>query len=235
MTAAPPPLGRGDGAALPHTPRGVRPATRTKWTSPARMSVRRFMSCCSPCGVAVRGTCASPPVCSPSLAHHKCRTVTPVTALVRATITCSREQLILCSDRSAKRPLLTAPLPLLTAARLRYRTCLSPVSAEARRKAVRCRRAGRAPAGHSTFTTGAGRSAGSWAPARCRRQGGVTSMITVALLLLPVLSLLLYGLDQVEDRWLLRASKARRPRHRRPTRAGRHRALWWSGRTGGSG
>lgn len=50
---------------------------------------------------------------------------------------------------------------------------------------------------------------------------GEPPVITVALLLLPVLSLVLYGLDQVEDRWVLRRPAARRPRHRRRTRAGR--------------
>ncbi|GGU91644.1 hypothetical protein GCM10010260_27570 [Streptomyces filipinensis] len=40
-------------------------------------------------------------------------------------------------------------------------------------------------------------------------------MIIIALLLLPVLSIVLYGLDQVEDRWILRPPAARRSRHRR--------------------
>ncbi|MER6026060.1 hypothetical protein [Streptomyces sp. NPDC001851] len=52
-------------------------------------------------------------------------------------------------------------------------------------------------------------------------------MITIAVLLLPVLSILLYGLDQVEDRWILRPPAARHSRHRRlrrtnRTQAGRH-------------
>ncbi|MEU2923918.1 hypothetical protein AB0D42_12380 [Streptomyces sp. NPDC048304] len=49
-------------------------------------------------------------------------------------------------------------------------------------------------------------------------------MITVAVLLLPVLSILLYGLDQVEDRWFVRppaARKAKPHRHRR-MKVGRH-------------
>ncbi|MFF7356041.1 MULTISPECIES: hypothetical protein [Streptomyces] len=49
-------------------------------------------------------------------------------------------------------------------------------------------------------------------------------MIIIALLLLPVLSVLLYGLDQVEDRWILRPPAARHSRHRRlrRTKADRH-------------
>ncbi|WP_251091842.1 hypothetical protein [Streptomyces sp. Caat 7-52] len=47
-------------------------------------------------------------------------------------------------------------------------------------------------------------------------------MIVVAVLLLPVLGVLLYGLDEVEHRWVLRPSRVHRPRHRRRTRAGRH-------------
>ncbi|MEU9475900.1 hypothetical protein [Streptomyces sp. NPDC048191] len=49
-------------------------------------------------------------------------------------------------------------------------------------------------------------------------------MITVAALLLPVLSMLLYGLDQVEDRWILRppSSRPARPRRHRRMRWGRH-------------
>ncbi|MFB0614428.1 hypothetical protein [Streptomyces sp. AGS-58] len=46
-------------------------------------------------------------------------------------------------------------------------------------------------------------------------------MIIVAVLLFPVLSLLLYGLDQVEDRWVLRPPASRRSRHRRESRAAR--------------
>ncbi|MEV6056090.1 hypothetical protein [Streptomyces sp. NPDC052107] len=48
-------------------------------------------------------------------------------------------------------------------------------------------------------------------------------MITVAVLLLPVLTILLFGLDQVEDRWILRPPTARRtkPRRHRRLRAGR--------------
>jgi hypothetical protein len=51
-----------------------------------------------------------------------------------------------------------------------------------------------------------------------------SAVITVAVLLLPVLSILLYGLDQVEDRWFVRppaARKAKPHRHRR-IKAGRH-------------
>ncbi|WP_333777969.1 hypothetical protein [Streptomyces sp. IBSBF 3136] len=40
-------------------------------------------------------------------------------------------------------------------------------------------------------------------------------MVTVALLLLPVLSVLLYGLDQVEDRWVTRTAPAARHARRR--------------------
>ncbi|MEU6776699.1 hypothetical protein [Streptomyces sp. NPDC046759] len=49
-------------------------------------------------------------------------------------------------------------------------------------------------------------------------------MITVAVLLLPVLSILLYGLAQVEDRWVLRPPVARhaRPHRHRRMRVGRH-------------
>ncbi|MCS0604860.1 hypothetical protein NX794_27130 [Streptomyces sp. LP11] len=49
-------------------------------------------------------------------------------------------------------------------------------------------------------------------------------MIIVAVLLLPVLSALLYGLDQVENRWVVRPPGARhaRPRRRRRLGAGRH-------------
>ncbi|MEW2273890.1 hypothetical protein GTY41_22805 [Streptomyces sp. SID685] len=43
-------------------------------------------------------------------------------------------------------------------------------------------------------------------------------MITVAVLLLPVLSLLLFGLDQVEDRWVTRPSKPSTARVRRRRR-----------------
>ncbi|MEU4037557.1 hypothetical protein [Streptomyces collinus] len=44
-------------------------------------------------------------------------------------------------------------------------------------------------------------------------------VVTVALLLLPVLSVLLYGLDQVEDRWVTRtAPSARHARRRSPLR-----------------
>ncbi|MGW2732289.1 hypothetical protein [Streptomyces sp. NPDC001494] len=39
-------------------------------------------------------------------------------------------------------------------------------------------------------------------------------MIFVALLLLPALSLLLFGLDQVEDRWVTRRTSARHARRR---------------------
>ncbi|MFF3634588.1 hypothetical protein [Streptomyces sp. NPDC002250] len=39
-------------------------------------------------------------------------------------------------------------------------------------------------------------------------------MIFVALLLLPALSLLLFGLDQVEDRWVTRRTGARHARRR---------------------
>ncbi|MEU2356443.1 hypothetical protein [Streptomyces misionensis] len=46
-------------------------------------------------------------------------------------------------------------------------------------------------------------------------------MITVAVLLLPVLSLLLFGLDQVEDRWVTRPSKPRAERPHRRRRAWR--------------
>ncbi|MFJ8098142.1 hypothetical protein [Streptomyces griseofuscus] len=44
-------------------------------------------------------------------------------------------------------------------------------------------------------------------------------VITVAVLLLPVLSLLLFGLDQVEDRWVTRPSKPSTARVRRRRRA----------------
>ncbi|MFF9606290.1 hypothetical protein ACF1GY_29040 [Streptomyces sp. NPDC014684] len=37
-------------------------------------------------------------------------------------------------------------------------------------------------------------------------------MITVALLLLPALGVLLFGLDQVEDRWVTRPTGARHAR-----------------------
>ncbi|MEU0007269.1 hypothetical protein ABZ079_24060 [Streptomyces sp. NPDC006314] len=49
-------------------------------------------------------------------------------------------------------------------------------------------------------------------------------MITIAVLLLPVLSILLYGLDRVEDRWVVRPPTSRhaRPRRHRRARAGRH-------------
>ncbi|MFD9096726.1 hypothetical protein [Streptomyces collinus] len=40
-------------------------------------------------------------------------------------------------------------------------------------------------------------------------------MVTVALLLLPVLSALLYGLDQVEARWVTRAAPSARHARRR--------------------
>ncbi|MGJ5749184.1 hypothetical protein [Streptomyces puniciscabiei] len=47
-------------------------------------------------------------------------------------------------------------------------------------------------------------------------------MITIAVLLLPVLTVLLFGLDQVEDRWILhptaRHTKQRRHRRMRPGR-----------------
>ncbi|MFF7976021.1 hypothetical protein [Streptomyces sp. NPDC007905] len=49
-------------------------------------------------------------------------------------------------------------------------------------------------------------------------------MITVAFLLLPVLSALLYGLDQVEDRWVTRPTAARHARRRSPLRRVRARA-----------
>ncbi|MFG2606344.1 hypothetical protein ACGFT2_22755 [Streptomyces sp. NPDC048514] len=49
-------------------------------------------------------------------------------------------------------------------------------------------------------------------------------MIIIAVLLLPVLSVLLYGLDQVEDRWVARppgpGSRHARPGKQRRTRAG---------------
>ncbi|MGW4568477.1 hypothetical protein ACWEN3_41065 [Streptomyces sp. NPDC004561] len=51
-------------------------------------------------------------------------------------------------------------------------------------------------------------------------------MITVAVLLLPVLSLLLFGLDQVEDRWVMRPSRScrhARVRRRRRVFQIRHR------------
>ncbi|MEU1462196.1 hypothetical protein ABZ467_16130 [Streptomyces sp. NPDC005727] len=53
-------------------------------------------------------------------------------------------------------------------------------------------------------------------------------MIFVALLLLPALGVLLFGLDQVEDRWVTRPTGARharrRPFFRRPwTRVPHHR------------
>ncbi|MGV4981236.1 hypothetical protein ACVB8X_21415 [Streptomyces sp. NRAIS4] len=49
-------------------------------------------------------------------------------------------------------------------------------------------------------------------------------MITVAVLLLPVLSILLYGLDQVEARWITRPPTPHqvRPHRHRRMRAGRH-------------
>ncbi|MEV6834077.1 hypothetical protein AB0N17_06075 [Streptomyces sp. NPDC051133] len=51
-------------------------------------------------------------------------------------------------------------------------------------------------------------------------------MIIVAVLLLPVLTALLFGLDQVEDRWVLRSgtstSRHARPRRRLRLRARRH-------------
>ncbi|MCC5477657.1 hypothetical protein ACFV2N_07345 [Streptomyces sp. NPDC059680] len=42
-------------------------------------------------------------------------------------------------------------------------------------------------------------------------------MIAIAVLLLPVLAILLFGLDQVEDRWILHrpTSQTRPHRHRR--------------------
>ncbi|MGW0417070.1 hypothetical protein ACWDZX_38450 [Streptomyces collinus] len=40
-------------------------------------------------------------------------------------------------------------------------------------------------------------------------------MVTVALLLLPVLSVLLYGLDRVEDRWVTWAAPSARHARRR--------------------
>nr|WP_206739400.1 hypothetical protein [Streptomyces sp. L2] len=46
-------------------------------------------------------------------------------------------------------------------------------------------------------------------------------MIIVALLLLPVLSLLLYGLDRVEDVWFTKPDRpARGPRHASRDRGG---------------
>jgi hypothetical protein len=64
----------------------------------------------------------------------------------------------------------------------------------------------------------------------CRgHSGGVagrekSAVITVAVLLLPVLSILLYGLDQVEDRWFVRSPEARKakPHRHRRMRVGRH-------------
>ncbi|MQY36435.1 hypothetical protein SRB17_44360 [Streptomyces sp. RB17] len=49
-------------------------------------------------------------------------------------------------------------------------------------------------------------------------------MITIALLVLPVLTVLLFGLDQVEDRWILHPPTARhtRPHRHRRLRVGRH-------------
>ena len=48
-------------------------------------------------------------------------------------------------------------------------------------------------------------------------------MIAIAVLLLPVLSILLIGLDQVEDRWVVRppGSRHARPRRRHRAKAGR--------------
>lgn len=46
------------------------------------------------------------------------------------------------------------------------------------------------------------------------------AMLVVALLLLPVLSLLLYGLDRVEDHWVTRPPGPRHARRRPPV--GRH-------------
>ncbi|MGW0212750.1 hypothetical protein ACWDZ8_46345 [Streptomyces sp. NPDC003233] len=43
-------------------------------------------------------------------------------------------------------------------------------------------------------------------------------MITIAVLLLPVLTLLLFGLDQVEDRWILHPPTTRRTRPHRHRR-----------------
>ncbi|MFI9808721.1 hypothetical protein ACIHEJ_30925 [Streptomyces sp. NPDC052301] len=49
-------------------------------------------------------------------------------------------------------------------------------------------------------------------------------MIIIAVLLLPLLTVLLFGLDQVEDRWVLRSGTSRhaRPRRRLRLRARRH-------------
>ncbi|MER5860974.1 hypothetical protein ACFV2Z_21205 [Streptomyces sp. NPDC059688] len=48
-------------------------------------------------------------------------------------------------------------------------------------------------------------------------------MTVIAVLLLPVLGILLYGLDQVEDRWVVRPPRSRhaRPRRRHRMKAGR--------------